>query len=396
MKKHFFLSLCIVVTSSIFAQHENCSHGDAPSIDSISQGKYIHTSNDALKAIGLKVATAKSKNFDTIVSAIGRIENIPENVDSITSRVAGRAIDVYVKKDSFLKKGSSICKVESFLAGNPPPSVVLNSTKSGVVEILNVFKGSGVEAGAELARVVDSSELYAVANVFESSLSRIKIGDKARIKIEALGSETIVEGVLVKFGASLNIDTNTLPAYFLIKNVDGKIRNGMRAVFSIITDSKASITIPVEALSEEDGLNYVYVQSRHEDGVFERRLVTSDRQNDIEAEIKNGLSQGENVAIKGIYQLRFFPRDNDPHNHSLEQHRAENKHSPKEHEHVEHEHNKDEHDNAEVEHDHSEHEAAHSFWSEYRQNLLVGFLAVSLLLNFAFALARWVSRKNEK
>ncbi len=421
MKKYLSLLIYPIFASMLLAQHENCNHGDAPSLESNSNGKYIHTTDDALNSIGFTSATVISKKFDSVVCAIGRIENIPENIDCVTSRVSGRVVEVFVKRDSFVKSGSPICKVESFLAGNPPPSVILKSRKSGVVEILNVFNGSGVEAGSEIARVVDTSELYAVANVFESAVSQIKVGDSARIKIEALGDEIIVDGVLVKIGASLDAQTNTLPAYFLIKNIDGKIKNGMRAIFNIVTKSKESLTVPVEAVSLEDGLNYVYVQSKHDSGIFERRLITTNAQNDIDAEIKKGLTQGEKVAVKGIYQLRFFPRNNDPHNHSAS-HQQNDSHNnehldedktkeckDKSHNHLEsehklvqpsHEHSQSEHGHIQDTHKHSqsehEHSADSSFGLEYRQNLFIAMLVVSILLNLAFAVAHFVVRRKSK
>ncbi len=386
MKKIFSICIVIFVANIIFAQHENCNHGDAPSIEVVPNGKYIHATHAALESIGLTLADVKKKNFENTITSIGRIENIPENVYSVTSRISGKVTELYISKDSFVKKGDSICKIESFLAGNPPPSVVLKTLKSGIVESLDVVNGSGVDSGKELARIADTSNFYAVANVYESSVRHLKKGDKARIKIEAI--DDIVEGTLVKFGSVLNTETNTLSVYFLIENKDGKIKNGMRAVFSIITSSKSAMTVPNESISDENGWKYVYVQSKESPHIFEQRLVTVGEQNDIETEIINGVHIGEKVALNGIYQLRFMPRNNDPHDHSHEDsENAHNKISKDSHEHSEHE---DEH------RDELEHSDSLSHNHDYHWNLICIALAVSLVMNVIFTVAFEISRRRKK
>ena len=149
------------------AQHENCDHGDAPDASANAGiSNFVRVDKMSMEAINLKTAAAEPRKIDDIVAAIGKIENIPSKVSAVSARIAGRITELYITPDSSVKKGQPICKIESLLPGNPPPSVVIKAPQSGIVEVLNAFEGSPVEPNAEIARIADTSSLYAVANVF--------------------------------------------------------------------------------------------------------------------------------------------------------------------------------------------------------------------------------------
>ena len=72
-----FIALMFCACMAI-AQHENCNHGDAP--DASLQSKisdFVQVDEMSSHAINLKTAKAEAKNINKIVTAIGKIENIP-------------------------------------------------------------------------------------------------------------------------------------------------------------------------------------------------------------------------------------------------------------------------------------------------------------------------------
>lgn len=380
MKTNSIISLSLIFFTSVLLAHEGCNHGEAPTLDTSSHGKYINLTHEEMHSANIKTATVKQKNLEEITSAIGRIENIPENVLSITSRIDGKVVEVYTSSDKPVKKGDSICKIESFLAGTPPPSDTLKTSINGIVENLNINNGSGVSQNTEVAKVVDNSKLYAVANVFETRVNKLEIGNIARIRIESLGDK-IITGKLVKFGSVINKQNNTLPVYFEILNPDGKIKSGMRASFAIISSNeKQEIVVPNSAISEENGLKYVYIKTSPHS--FERRIVHSDNSNDIETSIHHGVKIGDEVATKGLYQLRFMQRSDkqaDDKNHTIQDNCTST-----------HSHQKKE----EPEHTHTEHDECNNH-GLYLENFVYCLLAISILLNFAFAIAYGLNRKNK-
>ena len=63
------------------------------------------------------------------------------------------------------------------------------------------------------------------------------------------------------------------------------------------------MTVPVSALTDEQGLNFVYIQT--DPTCYERREVTIGQTDGERVEIKSGLKAGEKVVTEGAVQVRL-------------------------------------------------------------------------------------------
>ena len=427
MRNRIFIAYILFVISFgpyAAAQHENCDHGDAPSVsDQMGVSNFIHVDKMSMDTINLKTERAEAKNIDNLVTAIGKIENIPERVSVVSTRIAGRVSELYISPDSAVKEGDPICKIESFLPGTPPPSIVITAPNGGIVEELNVYKGSPVEQNTQIARIVDTSTLYAAANVFENNLGRLKPGLSARINLEAFKGKTFL-GKLVKFGSKISPDSNTLPVYFLLENPKREVKSGMRGIFHISTDTgSAPVAVKKSAIIGDEIRKFVFVERNHEGGIFEKRQVIAGKSDDVNTEILHGLKSGEIVATVGAYQLQFMPAASELEigaSRQINADAAESDLPP--HDHTQHGETepKDEHDaSTHIDHIHSQYEHLAStaenqppetgngkvisgeislidklMESGYFYYLLLSILAGSILLNVIFAAA--FARKNRE
>ena len=389
MKNSFqsYILILFIFAQTALAQHEGCNHGDAPSSDTSHSHKIVQIPHEAEHNINLKTEKASSRKIDVIISAIGIAQNIPEQQAEVSSRIDGKVVELYVKPDSFVKKGEPIAKIESLLYGNPPPSTTLYAQISGIVESLNVSLGTPVSPNLTIAKIANTSKIYAVANVWESAVSKLKIGQTARIKFEAYPEKTYV-GKLVKFASSLDKNTSTLSAYFEIDNPDGRIKQSMRAFFSIAIDSNpAKVAINKNALLGEHGNYSAFVQLCPNDKVYERRNVVLGKSDDNYVEILHGIKENEVVATNGAYQLQFMPA---PKEHSHAEKEAEHQHAKVEHKHD------DKPCSDEHNHEHEHHDEHHfEIDPTYLQNLIYTVLGASLLLNLIFIIASFFGKRKD-
>lgn len=389
MKNSFqsYILILFIFAQTALAQHEGCNHGDAPSSDTSHSHKIVQIPHEAEHNINLKTEKASSRKIDVIISAIGTAQNIPEQQAEVSSRIDGKVVELYVKPDSFLKKGEPIAKIESLLYGNPPPSTTLYAQISGIVESLNVSLGTPVSPNLTIAKIANTSKIYAVANVWESAVSKLKIGQTARIKFEAYPEKTYV-GKLVKFASSLDKNTSTLGTYFEIDNPDGRIKQSMRAFFSIAIDSSpAKVAINKNALLGEHGNYSAFVQLCPNDKVYERRNVVLGKSDDNYVEILHGIKENEVVATNGAYQLQFMPA---PKEHSHAEKKAEHQHAKVEHKHD------DKPCSDEHNHEHEHHDEHHfEIDPTYLQNLIYTVLGASLLLNLIFIIASFFGKRKD-
>ena len=391
MKNNFksYILILTIFTQSAFGQHEGCNHGDAPESNVSTSAKVVQIPHSAEHNINLKTEKADSKKIDVVINALGTAQNLPELQAEVSSRIEGKIVELYVKPDSFVKKGEPIAKIESLLFGNPPPTTTLYAPISGVIESLNVSLGTPVSPNMTIAKIADTTKIYAVANVWESAIAKLKIGQTARIKFEAYPNKIYI-GKLVKFASQLDTNTSTLGAYFELDNPNGLIKQSMRAFFSIVIDNNtAKVAINKNALLGGHGNYSAFVQLCPNDKIYEKRNVVLGKSDDKYVEILHGIHSGEVVAINGAYQLQFMPSAKE-HKHDAKE--IEHKHS----EHVEHKQEHKHKENCKHSHEHSEGFFEHIEISpEYLHNLVYCLLGASMLLNLIFILASLFGKRKD-
>ncbi len=377
----------------------NCGHNHAPAPEANAStiSTRVQLSQEAFKTLKLERTKAEKRKIDEVVLALGTLENIPENTVEISSRVAGKIAEVYVSFGDVVKKGQAICKVESLLAGDPPPSLVLEAPIDGIVENLNVFKSSPLDVNDSLARIVDTKKIYAKASVFQDDFSKLKLGQVARIKIAAMGDE-VFKGKLVKFSPFANSDLNSIDVYFELDNADLKLKNNMQAIFSIvISSSEEKLCVENSAIGGEYPDYFVFVEECSHDLIYKKVSLVVGAKNDSYTEVLEGLKEGDILAKNKIYNLQFSPAAPDNHNHDETE--------------AEHNHSHAEFECTAITHSHA-HEEELSAWEEFvdylvhKKDDIVEFsktgyfavlvyiaLGVSVLLNIVFILAEFISFK---
>jgi len=63
------------------------------------------------------------------------------------------------------------------------------------------------------------------------------------------------------------------------------------------------ISVPVSALTEEQGLNFVYLQLDEEG--YKKQEVTLGQSNGDKVQVLSGLKAGDKVVTKGVYQVKL-------------------------------------------------------------------------------------------
>jgi len=259
----------------------------------------------AVKNLRIQTEEAEERDFETTVFAIGRIEEIPSSRSVLSSRIAGRVSALNAFEGDTVEAGEVLAVVESRQMGDPPPSVELKAPQSGLVVASHVRLGQPVEPSAELLDVSDRSKLWAVAKIPEQEAAQVAIGTAARIHIPALGDE-VFEAELTRFGVEADREAGTIEAIFELDNVDGKLRPGMRAEFSVVLDSQPFVlSVPRTAIQGDPASRVVFVKDYELPNAFIRVPVTLGGENDAYVEVLNGVFPGDEVVAQGSYALSF-------------------------------------------------------------------------------------------
>jgi len=170
-----------------------------------------------------------------------------------------------------------------------------------VVTSIRVAVGATVAPGGEpLLELGDPSRLQVVAQVSESDLRRIAIGQQAEVELPALAER--VGASVNSVGPRIDAESRRAQVYLnLAQRVEG-VQAGMLVQVALRMGSEGAITLPLSAVLIRDGKRrVVYVEKP--DGTFEARDVETGRNRGGQVAILKGLSAGDKVVVRGALLL---------------------------------------------------------------------------------------------
>ena len=253
----------------------------------------------------IQTVEVEERDFETTVFAIGRIEEIPSHHSVLSSRVAGRVIDLKAFEGDSVAAGDVVATIETRQIGDPPPQVELKAPQGGLVVISHLRLGQPVQPDVELMDISDRSSMWAVAKIPENEAARVKIGSHAHIKVPALGGISF-EATLVRFGVNADRGAGAIEGIFLLENPDGRLRPGMRAEFAVVLEQRADVlAVPRAAIQGDPANRVVFVKDFDLPNAFLRVPVVLGERNDRFVEVLNGLFPGDEVVTQGSYSLGF-------------------------------------------------------------------------------------------
>ena len=335
----------------------------------------IQITAEAKTNLGIKIDEAQARTLEKTFIAIGQIEAIPSKSAAVTSRIAGRVIDIKAVEGQSVKRGDPMIEIESRQVGNPPPRVQYPAPIDGVVTRRDVLVNGAVEPDKNLLEIVDLSEVYAEGRVFEGQVSQVKVGQKVRVTVESF-PDVKFDGTVDLVSGVLDPQTRTLRIWVRVGNPEAKLRPNMRATLNIVTDAADEVVaIPHSAVLGEAGNLFAFVQTDDAGLIYERRPVVTGIKDDEYIEIVEGVLPGDKVVTLGNYQLQYVTTPVKAPGAEGEEHQDEPGAAP---------------------HTHGEEAAASkaSIFSRFARPLLIGGAVIALLL-IVLAIAR-SRRRNQR
>jgi RND family efflux transporter MFP subunit len=181
----------------------------------------------------------------------------------------------------------------------------VTSPISGFVRQLHVSAGQYVEAGDPLATVARNKNLFLTASLPPKHIpamsnvltANIRTTDGKTCSLEELN------GRLLSCGKSAEGDGFLIPVTFQVENRGNFVPGGFVDLYIKMRSNAAAISVPNEALTEEMGNYFVYVQLTPE--LFEKREVATGATDGRRTEITAGLSAQERIVTKGAVPVKL-------------------------------------------------------------------------------------------
>lgn len=301
-------------------------------------------SSDAA-AVPVEVRTVSRRSISSFLETNGTLE--AENEVDIVARVAGPILELATEEGRTVKKGQLLAKIdpretkaqvevarvalaeatraherakqarESEIISIEVYDQALAKMESAQAQLDNAqinldytdvtapFNGIIIERVIKLAdnvtpnqklfRISDFDPLLCPIQVPEKELSRLKIGQPARIAVEAWPEDPFPARVL-RISPVVDATTGTIKVTLEV-SARGKLRPGMFASVYLEMDTHTNaLVIPKTALSFESFGDTVYVAK---EGVAERRDLEVGFEEEDFVEVLQGLNDGERVIVVG-------------------------------------------------------------------------------------------------
>jgi RND family efflux transporter MFP subunit len=182
----------------------------------------------------------------------------------------------------------------------------VNSPIGGFIAAVLVRNGEYAEAGQPVLRVSQNRNLFVKAELrpkYFEELNRISTVTFRFMENKATYTLEELNGRVVSFGKSADTGNPLLPVLFQVDNRAGFIPGSFIEMFIRTQAGEEVLTVANEAVVEEMGNYFVYVQLTPE--LFEKRLVKRGRTDGLRTEITTGVSEAERVVSKGAILVKL-------------------------------------------------------------------------------------------
>lgn len=182
--------------------------------------------------------------------------------------------------------------------GEPIRSVTLFAPASGFVTTRNAFLSQKVTPDTELYTIVDLSRVWVFAEVYESDIASVRVGQPVRVS-PAYAEGAPIVGRVNYIQPEVDPTTRTLKVRLELPNPGTRLKPEMFVNAEFDVGGGAQLTVPVDALLDSGAEQTLFVDRGN--GYLEPRRVRAGGRLGDRVIILDGVSAGERVVASGTF-----------------------------------------------------------------------------------------------
>lgn len=376
-KLKIFLSIVVFVTSSVLVGCKEHHHDEDEKTEEHHHDG-IMLAPDKAKAAGVVVETIKPGTFHGVIHTSGKVMSASCDETTVVATISGRVshsnhisegmrisagaslftitsagmqvadgdpvqrakiefekaerdfrrAELLIKDKIISEKDLAVAKAEYDAAkltynavqkNRSAGGAVVSANKGGFVKQCMVNDGDYVEAGQPLLVITQNQHLYLRAEVPERRFNELNGIQCAKFRTsysDRLYDITDMGGRIQSYGRSAEVNNSYIPVIFEFNNTGDIVQGSFADIYLITKERYNVITVPLTALTEEQGLHYIYIQEDAD--CYLKREVQLGQEDGEQVEILDGLKGGEKVVVRGAVQVKLASASNaiPAHNHN--------------------------------------------------------------------------------
>jgi len=177
-------------------------------------------------------------------------------------------------------------------------STIVSPIDGVVVSMDQPFAGTNITPASATITIINPNNLYFTSDIDQEAVTKIKVGQPVVLALDSYPDKTIDSKItLIAFTPVAGQTSTVYEVRFELplENSNLAYRIGMDGDSDITLSSAENvITIPTDAVNDDNGQRYVYVKSGNE---LVRKDIKTGIENDITTQVTEGLSQNDQVAV---------------------------------------------------------------------------------------------------
>ncbi|TEB11485.1 efflux RND transporter periplasmic adaptor subunit [Pelotomaculum propionicicum] len=215
--------------------------------------------------------------------------------------ISADTFDTYSLKLDQASSGESAANLAQAQASlsyqqNQLANTVITAPFSGEVASKNVDIGGMVNSSTQAVTLVNLDRVKVQVTVGEQHIGKLKQGQEVKVLVPSVGQDPFT-GVITNLSPAVDAKTKSFLIEVKMDNPNHVLKQGMFAEVHIITDrSEKALTVPVDAIVQKSGENYVYTVV---EGTAKENKVSVGISDGKVTEITAGLTEGDQVIVLG-------------------------------------------------------------------------------------------------
>jgi len=182
--------------------------------------------------------------------------------------------------------------------GKAQRTVTLSTPMGGVVTKKDVVMGHRVVEGDMPYEITDLSQVWVLADAYESDLGRVKLGTPASLTLQAFPNREF-PGKVVFIDPIMDPKSRTAKVRLAFPNPTGELRPEMFGEVTLRTPARTGLSIPTDAIIDSGTHKVVFVALG--EGKFRPREVKIGASDGERSEVLEGLSAGDQVVTRANF-----------------------------------------------------------------------------------------------
>jgi RND family efflux transporter MFP subunit len=177
---------------------------------------------------------------------------------------------------------------------------ILKAPFAGTVTKIVPTLGDIVDPNVPVISIIGTGKFLIESYVAEADIAKIKVGNMARVTLDAYGTDAFFDATLIKIDISSTVleGVATYKTTFEFTGEDARILPGLTANIDVLSGERDGVLyVPTRNITSREGRKYVKLLTNEKEGIVEEvEVKTGLRGSDGRTEILSGVREGDLVV----------------------------------------------------------------------------------------------------